>query len=153
MTSTDESHSRTPPVSESANAETARKYFEEVLSTGELNLLDELVAADVVHHAAMPGQSPGRAGLREVATTLRTAFPDFTISIHDLIAKDDKVAVRMSISGTHRGALGELAATGRRVQFEELVILRLQGGKLAELWSMPDRLAMLTQLGVIDLTA
>lgn len=151
MTDPAESQSRNSLEIESANAETVRRYFEEVLSAGQLDLLDELVAVDVIHHAAMPGQSPGRVGLREVTLMLRTAFPDFTISIRDLMAKDDKVAARISISGTHRGALGELAATGRRVQYEELMILRLRGGKLAELWSMPDRLAMLTQLGVINM--
>jgi steroid delta-isomerase-like uncharacterized protein len=137
-------------ATEATNTAVFRRYCEDVLSGGDLDQIDELMDPDVVHHAAVPGQSPGRAGMREVSEMLRTAFPDFAIVLHDVIAKDDRVAARMTVSGTHRGDLGELPATGRRVEFEELVITRFRDGKLAELWPMPDRLALLTQLGVID---
>jgi predicted ester cyclase len=137
-------------VAERENAMLFRRYCEDALTAGDLDLLDELIAPDVIHHAAMPGQSPGLPGLKEVARILRAGFPDFTIKLQDMLAKDDRVAARMTVSGTHRGDLGDIAPTGRRVEFDEIAMARFHGGKLVELWSVPDRLALLSQLGVID---
>jgi predicted ester cyclase len=140
-------------AAERENAGIFRRYCEEALTVGDLDLLDELIAPDVVHHTAMPGQAPGLGGLKNVARMLRRGFPDFTIRLQDVLATDDRVAARMTVSGTHRGELGDLAPTGRRVQFDEMAFARFSGGRLVELWSVPDRLALLSQLGVVDTTA
>ena len=78
-----------------------------------------------------------------------TAFPDIRVRIEDLFAADDKVVVRWSSHGTHRGELQGIPPTHRPVTMTGIAIYRLAGGKIVEEWMNTDMLGMLRQLGVI----
>lgn len=60
----------------------------------------------------------------------------------------DKVAVRLTIRGTHGGDLAGIAPTGRAIEVAVLDLFHLRGGKLSEHWALFDNLGMLRQLGV-----
>jgi predicted ester cyclase len=78
------------------------------------------------------------------------ASPDFRITIEDLVAEADKVAVRRTYEGTHRGGpLLGIPATGKRLQFGGISIFRLANGRIAEHWEQLDRLTLMQQLGVV----
>jgi len=131
------------------NKQLVRHAFERLFNRGELALADELVSADFLNHDAPPDAPRGPVGLRHLVTLLRTGFPDIHYEIEEVIAEDDKVVARTTMSGTHRGPLFGIAPTGRRVVQEQIHILRFADGKAVEHRAVRDDLGMLRRLGVI----
>jgi steroid delta-isomerase-like uncharacterized protein len=81
--------------------------------------------------------------------TLRSAFPDCRMTVEDVVAEGDQVAYRWTFSGTHRGELRGIAATGKRVSISGINVDRIAHGKIAEHWSQADVLGLLQQLGAV----
>lgn len=79
----------------------------------------------------------------------RNAFPDTELEINDLILEGNKVAARITASGTHKGALMGIAPTGKRVSITGTSITHVRDGKQVESWASYDQLGMLQQLGVM----
>lgn len=77
------------------------------------------------------------------------AFPDYHEELHELIAEGPFVVARFTISGTQTGQWGILPPTGKRVSFEEILILELRDGRVVRQRGIPDNLAALRQLGVL----
>jgi predicted ester cyclase len=105
----------------------------------------EVVASDHVHH--LPDRDVrGPDGVRRMVTNLRTAFPDLVFRLDDVVVGADKVAVRWTAHGTHEGPLGDLEATGRRVTWTGIDIVRVLDGRIVELWASPDAMGLDEQL-------
>jgi len=121
----------------------------EALNTSNWAVLDELMVPDYVNHNPGQREKPGREGYRESLISGRNAFPDFQWTIEDMIAEGDKVVVRLTGSGTHRGEFMGIAPTNKRVTATAIFILRIVSGKLVEEWSNWDLLGFFQQLGVI----
>ena len=121
----------------------------EAWNTRNWGVLDELMVPDCVDHYAPAGQKPGREGYREAEINVTNAFPDIKFTIEDMIAEGDKVAVRLTFSGTHRGEFMGIAPTNKRVTVPEISIWRIVSGKFVEEWGFSDRLGVVQQLGVI----
>jgi predicted ester cyclase len=83
------------------------------------------------------------------STALRTAFPDFHITIDDLLVDDDKVVMRYRGQGTHRGPFGAAAPTNKAVTYTGIAILRLSNGRIAEEWTEYDSLGLMRQIETI----
>jgi steroid delta-isomerase-like uncharacterized protein len=126
-----------------------RAYVEMVWNGKQLDRAEEVVASDFIDHAPLPGQAPGLEGAKRKWAMYLTAIPDLRVTIEDLVAEGDKVAVRRSYEGTHQGELLGIPATGKQLQVGSISIFRLVDGKIAENWEQLDRLALLQQLGVI----
>src|SRR5260370_13800295 len=123
------------------------RQHQEVWSLGELESIPEIFASTFVgHHPGRPDWV-GPNGVREAVNTIRTAFPDFSESIEDIIVDGDKVVTGFTASGTYVGVFRDLGPTGRRVAIEEIGIFRIAGGKIAEKWGLIDRLGLFEQLG------
>ena len=124
-----------------------RRFAEECWGQGAFEVADELVADEVVRN----GQPVGRAGLVGVVAAIRSAFPDYHTEVEDLIAEGDRVAWRYSSGGVHTGApLFGTPATGRAVNWTGTAILRIESGRIREIWDNVDLLAIYTQLGMIS---
>jgi steroid delta-isomerase-like uncharacterized protein len=106
------------------------------------------VADDFVNHNPVPGQVPGRDGLKAAVEVLRTAFPDLSVQEDDVIADGDKVVLRDTIQGTHRGPFAGVPPTGRPVRISRMAIFRVVDGRIVESWNVVDMLGALQQLGV-----
>ena len=131
------------------NKAIARSEFE-VWSTGELDRLDDIVAADVVHHDPYdPHAADGLEGLKRTIELNRTAFPDIRIEIHDQVAEGDKVVTRWVATMTHEGSLAGAAPTGKRVTLAGTTIERFEDGKVVEAWRSMDTLGLLRQIGAL----
>ncbi len=123
--------------------------FERLFNTGELALAEAMVSAEFLNHEAPPDAPRGPAGLRQIVTMLRTAFPDIRYETAEVIAEDDKVVARTILRGTHTGPFFGIPPTGRQVVQEQIHILRFVDGKAVEHRAVRDDLGMLQQLGVI----
>jgi steroid delta-isomerase-like uncharacterized protein len=132
-----------------ANKDVVRAYVETIFNQRQVDRADELVAPDYVDHAALPGQAPGLEGAKGKWAMYLAGIPDLRVSIEELVAEGDKVAVRRSYAGTHRGELLGIPATGKQVRIGGISIFRLADGKVAEQWEQLDRLALMQQLGVL----
>jgi steroid delta-isomerase-like uncharacterized protein len=131
----------------------SRRVVEEVLVAGNLDVVDEIVSEDYVHHdPAMPEEGHGRESFKEFASMYRSAFPDVHVEIEDMIAEGDRVATRWVASGTHEGELMGISPTGNRVTVVGNTIERIAEGQIAETWDNYDALGMMQQLGVIPST-
>jgi steroid delta-isomerase-like uncharacterized protein len=124
--------------------------MEEVFNRGNISLVDELFAPDFVEHEELPpGIPPGREAVKQLPTMFRSAFPDFKVTIDDVIAEGDKVVVRSTWSGTHKGEFMGIPPTGKSVSFGVFDTIRIAGGKFVEHWGQMDTIGMMQQLGVI----
>jgi NAD(P)H-dependent FMN reductase/predicted ester cyclase len=117
------------------NREAFRRLYEEAVSKGDLDVIDEVVNPDVVHHTAYDAQGPGAQGLKETTAMLRRAFEDFSMTAKDVIAEGDKVVARFAVSGVHTGELDGTPPSGEPFEFEEVMIVRFAGGQIAEIWN------------------
>jgi steroid delta-isomerase-like uncharacterized protein len=133
-----------------ANKQLCRRFIEEVWNQQKLDLINELFAPDYVRHdPSAPDLGNGPAGERRLIEYYLAAFPDTRFTIHDLIAEDDRVAIRWSVQGTHRGELEGILPTGRRVSVTGTTTCRIAGGKIVEAHDNWDALGMMQQLGAI----
>ena len=79
------------------------------------------------------------------------AFTDIETTIEHLVAADDKVVLHWSTTGKHVAPYGEIAATGKRIAMTGMDLLRLEGERIVECWSMWDGLSVYEQLGVLKI--
>jgi steroid delta-isomerase-like uncharacterized protein len=126
------------------------RFVDEIFNRGNMSLADEVMTPDFVEHEQLPPGIPsGREGVKVLASMMRSAFPDFKATIEDIIAEGDKVVIRMTWSGTHKGEFMGIPATGKRVSIGVIDILRMDGGKCVEHWGQMDSMGMMQQIGAI----
>jgi len=118
------------------------------INRGDLSVVDTHVAEDFIDHQEFPGIPPDKAGVRQFFEMMRSAFPDFRVNVQDTLAEGDKVVVRMTMSGTHRGDFMGIPATNKQVNVEGIDIVRVRDEKAVEHWGVTDVAAMMQQLGV-----
>lgn len=127
-----------------------RRMVEEVFNRGNIGLVDEFFAPDFIEREELPpGFPPGREGVKQLTQVLRSAFPDFKATIEDMIADGDKVVVRMTWRGTHKGEFMGIPPTGKSISFGVIDIVRFAGDKFMEHWGIMDSMSMMQQLGAI----
>lgn len=124
-----------------------RRYYEEALNPGRFDRLDDLLTNEFVDHEELRGIPPTGEGLKQKYTMLRAGFPDFGFTIEDLFSAGDRVAVRVTVHGTHEGEFMGRPPTGRRFAVPSVGIFRIADRQIAEHWGVFDQLAMLGQLG------
>jgi len=130
------------------NKAIVRKVVEEV-NKQNLAIIDELVSPDYVDHEH---QLRGLEGFKQFMTIEFKGFPDFRMTIEDMIAEGDKVWVRFKETGTHKGEFRGLAPTDKKFTEAAVYISRIVDSKIVEEWYIVDELDFLKQLGVIEYT-
>ena len=131
------------------NKAVVRRYYEEVLNAGRLDVIDVLATDDYVEHDPFPGQSDGRPDLKQRAATLLAAFSPLTFAIEDVIAEGDRVVVRWRSAGTHSGEFLGIPPTDRSYEIAGIDIHRVADGRMAEHWHVVDQFSQLQQLGLL----
>jgi predicted ester cyclase len=92
-------------VSAEDNKDVIRRLIKEVYNDSNLDVVDELVAADIFDHGAVAEHRHGIAGFKHVMEWVRTFSSDVHYDIDDIISEGEKVGVRMTQSGTHTGTV------------------------------------------------
>jgi steroid delta-isomerase-like uncharacterized protein len=121
----------------------------EAFNEGNLDAVDELLTDSYVRHDPNSPEVRGPEEEKQLRAMYRSAFPDLRFSVEDMVAEDDKIATRLSISATHEGELLGIPPTQRRLSFTAMELYRLEGGKIDEQWVNVDTLGMMQQLGVV----
>ena len=132
------------------NKAVIRRLFDEVFNYQNFDVLDELVAEDVVNHSATEEHRYGIEGFRHVMEWGAALMPNGRYELIDMIAEGDKVACRVLVSGTQEGEVFGIPPTGKRFTAEHVHWHRVADGKLVERWAVRDDLGALIQLGIID---
>jgi predicted ester cyclase len=149
-----EFHVKEGKMSIATNKAIVRRYFEEVVGKSNLDILDEIVTTDcIVHRPEAPEPIRGLEAFRHALEKILQVYSEFTTTIHDLIAEDDRVACRLSHRALNRGEwtsrLGRHAVAGKTVSWPAIAIFRIRDGKIAEEWVNRDELGMVIDLGVV----
>jgi predicted ester cyclase len=85
----------------------------------------------------------------QIVKNWRAAFPDFHFQLEDMIVSGNKVALRIPFTGTHQGRFMGAEPTGKKISVTETLILRIDAGKIAEMWEDYDEYGMRIQLGLL----
>jgi steroid delta-isomerase-like uncharacterized protein len=116
------------------NKVVARRVFDEIFNQGKFQVADEIYAPEFQNHGLHAS-----ADLKEDQDAVhaeKKAFPDLRMSVEDMVADGDKVAVLWTFHGTHTGAGYEgLPATGTPVELRGITIWRITDGRIREEWS------------------
>ena len=131
------------------NKAVARRFFTEVWGGGSEAVAQELLADSYVGHMTGSPAPLDRAGWLTFFREFRTAFPDAQFTIEDMIGEGDRVVMRLTMRGTHRGVFNGIAATGKAVVVAGTSIERIVDGRIVEGWVTNDALGLLQQLGVL----
>jgi steroid delta-isomerase-like uncharacterized protein len=134
-------------MSSATNKATVRRYYEQVLSLGRVELVEEFLAENIELHGT--DLRPGMNAVSGWVAAMVAAFPDRQTAVEEVIAEGDRVVVRSTFTGTHQGEMKGIPATGRSVTQPAITIFRMANGKIAEGWYAADHLSMMQQLGVI----
>jgi steroid delta-isomerase-like uncharacterized protein len=132
------------------NKMAARRFVDEVVGQGNLDVIDELVAEDFVEHQEFPGlPTRGPEAVRANIGLFLAAFSDLDITVEDVIAEGDAVVMRQTMRGTHTGEFMGIPATGKSFEIQAIDIVRMRDGKATEHWGLTDDTAMMQQLGMM----
>ena len=140
-----------------ANKAIIRRYIEQLNQRNEA-VIDELVAEDftvsTLHAISGDASGPavGRDTVRQGYRRNTTAFPDYQVTVEQLIAEGDIVVMHWTHRGTHTEDFLGVPATGREIRGAAISIYRIVDGKIAEVWALWDRAEIWQQLGLIPHT-
>ena len=130
------------------NKKIVRRY-QEIYNSNNLDALGEVVSENLFTPKIMPGIPSGIEGAKAAHHIMLTGFPDYQTIIDDLFAEGDKVAARITMTGTHTGNFMGIPATNKRVSFTGIYIARIANSKIVEHWGEEDGVSLLQQLGVM----
>ena len=119
----------------------------DAFNKGETDRLLAVVSPGLVMHlAGLPEPLRGRETWQQGFELMRRAFPDLDAHIDDAVAAQDRVAVRVSFRGTHRGEFQGIPATGREIRYVSHEFYRVENGMIAEEWICSDMASLFRQL-------
>jgi predicted ester cyclase len=130
-----------------------RQIYDEALNKGNVDALDEIVAAEYVRNQPPMKQVIGVPGFKQFIQDVRSAYSNFGISIEGIQVDGDMSAIQITLSGKHTGQAPTLQAppTGKEITMKSCSVGRWKDGKLVEEWVYNDYLGLLQQFGVIPL--
>jgi len=125
----------------------ATRFYEEILNGRRMDVADEILSPEYVDHSAA---APGLENFKKYLTMITSVFPDIKVTIEDLFADEDKVAVRLTIRGAQMGSFRGFPPAGRQATWTGIDIIHFSNGRITERWSERDFLNMLLQLGHVQ---
>lgn len=124
------------------------RSFIEAWNTRDFDRFDALMGEGALLHIGGGQVLCDPAGTRTIAEEWTSAFPDWRFELLRLVAEGPLVVAHMPYTGTHRGAIVGVEATGRSCTVDEMVIFRIAESRIAEAWEVYDDAGMWRQLGV-----
>ena len=136
------------------NRQIVQRFMDECWNQGNLNTVMELVANDCRYHdPVFPSLTSGAENIKNHIQTCRSGFPDLMFTIDDTIAERDEVVVHWTGTGTHKGQFLGMPPTNKKASVTGTSIYRIEGSKIAEIWSNWNLMSLMEQLGIAMATA
>ena len=133
------------------NITATKRMYEEVYNKGNLEVLNELLTNNAaIFDVALHNGKGSVTEYREAQENYHQAFPNMKIKIDDILGLEDKVFVRWSATGTHKGDLQGIAPTNQNVKVTGITIYKFKNGKITEINQQWDRLGLLEQIREIE---
>jgi predicted ester cyclase len=145
--------SREEEDSMSDNLELGRRFVEEIINKGNLDVIDEITVPNLNDHDLPPGVPPTVEGIKGFFRQFRAAFPDAHYEIDVNFESGDLVCQVLTGSGTMTGEMSGMPPTGKHATWREVHVIRIENGKATEHWGAVDQMGMMVQLGVIPAPA
>jgi steroid delta-isomerase-like uncharacterized protein len=136
-------------MSTDENKRLVKRFVDEVFALGRVETIDELVAPDFVSHT-FGFTDDGQAKLRAATERIHATLTDVEFAVEDLVAEDDRVAVRLTSSATVVDEFMDVPAAGKRYSIGEIHLFRVRDGRIVEHWHQHDRLGLMQQLGAMS---
>ena len=131
------------------NKAIVRRFYDEVMTRGNTDVLDEVMAEDFVDHGeALFGSPRGRAVLKQGIVATHGILSNLSVHLEDVIAEGDMVGVRGTMRCVQQGAFLGVAPTGHELTWKGLAMFRIADGKIAERWFNSDSISVLRQVGL-----
>jgi len=125
----------------------ARRFYDEILNGRKMNVADEILSLQYIDHSAA---APGLENFKTYLGMITSVFSDINVTVEDMFADEDKVAVRLTIHGTQSDSFRGFSARGGHATWSGMDIIHISNGKIVERWSERDFLHMLVQLGHVQ---
>ncbi len=121
----------------------------EIYNTGNIQLVDAVISPRYLgHFSSLKEPVIGRKGFTDWVQLNRTVFSDFRVDINEIIAENNMVCLKWTVTGTHTGELENLEPSGKWIRVEGLTLAKIEEGKIVEEWVTWDVLDFYRQLGV-----
>lgn len=124
----------------------ARLFYEEVVAKADTKRVEEFCHPDMTFRSSLGHFKNGAEGFSEFLESLGRALGDFQCTIDDIISERNKVSVRLTFSGRHKGDLMLFRATGAHVSWEGVSMITFKSGKIIDIWTLGDTRSLLGQL-------
>ena len=140
------------PKQEEINKRVARQFFE-LLGRHDTERMEQLLVSST-HYSFQPSGMSHMDwnGHKQLLDTITKAFPDLHPDIKDMVAEGDKVAVRLNVTGTHKGEFQGKPPTGSKLSLDEMAFLTIIDGRITEGWVTSDTMSLMQQIGAIRTT-
>jgi steroid delta-isomerase-like uncharacterized protein len=132
----------------SANTEIITR-FEHAFRAADQAAIDELCDPGLVDHNPAPDEEPTLAGFKQKVAFFRAIFPDLEEDLRDVIASGDTVATRWVLTGSQRRDFMGVPASGQAIRVEGMNFYRLKDGRVTDIWTQFDGVALIRQLGAV----
>lgn len=133
-----------------SNKALVRRWYDAFINGHDVDVLDDLLAPGFASHflSGAPGRT--RDELKEIDGRMFAAFPNLRVTVEDMVADGDRIAVRYSSYGTHRGNALGIPATGQVAESTGMDFFRIANGKIAERWVEMDLTGLLMRIGAVQ---
>ncbi len=130
------------------NVAVVSRIWDEIWNLGSLEVCEQVLASDYVGHLPlMTVKGPGE--FRDMVAVYRTAYPDVNLTVEDIFAIGDRIAVRWVSRGTHLGPMMGIPPSNAKIEVMGISLFRMENGKVAEEWEGFDTFGMMQQIGAI----
>jgi steroid delta-isomerase-like uncharacterized protein len=134
---------------EEINKQVVRQFFE-FLGRSDTERMERLLVSNTqysFHPSGMPQMDWTEH--KQLLATITRAFPDLHHDIKDMVVEGDKVAVRLIVTGTHKGEFHGIPPSGRKLSLDEMAFLTIVDGRITEGWVTSDTMSFMQQIGAI----
>ena len=121
--------------------------FERAFRAGDQATIDELCDPGLADHNPAPGEEPTLAGFKQKVAGFKAMFPDLEEDLQDIIASGDTVATRWVLTGSQEEDYMGIRASGQTIRVEGMNFYRLKDGRVTDVWTQFDGVALMRQLG------